>query len=162
MRYIKPYISENYSDNILPSKPKFYERISHEEKEDLLGEGWINELRVDDKWDRKLKELGYITTHIPSGEPIPEKGKKWNKQFRTQYKSLFIYYDGGEFSPQIGPGNLIRIYEIDDEWFILEIDDRYNTGGYFHYYKCDQFEGLLQCLRDNEITPDYIRFHIRY
>ena len=151
MRHLKLFL-ETYVDNIIPSKPDYYERITYEERQDLLGEGWCKELRVDDKWDKKLKELGYKTTHIPSGEPIPEKGKKWNKEWRTPYKSLFIYYDEGKFSPQLGPGNYIRD-EIPDEWFILEIDDRYNSGGNYHYYKCDQFDALLKCLKDNQINP---------
>jgi hypothetical protein len=153
MKHLKLF--ESYFDNIIPSKPNYYERITWEEKEDLLGSKWINELIVNDKYINKLRDLGYEATHYANGEPIPEKGKKWNKQWRHKYKSIFIKYNDNDikFSPQSTGGSKIRVYEVPDEWFILEIDDRYNTSGYFHHYKCDQFEGLLECLKDNQIGP---------
>ena len=156
MRHLKLFL-ETYVDNIIPSKPYYYERITWDEKEYLLGEGWINELIVNDKYINKLRDLGYEPTHYANGEPIPEKGTRWNKQFRSPYKSIFIKYNEKKFSPHVG-GSHIRVYEIPDEWFILEIDDRYNSGGNdiyeaTHIYKCDQFDALLKCLKDNQINP---------
>lgn len=38
----------------------------------------------------------------------------------------------------------IVIYKLDDEWFIID-DDRFNDKK-STYYKCDQLEGVLNCL----------------
>ena len=38
--------------------------------------------------------------------------------------------------------NNIDIFECDDEWFLVA---NYNTFG---YYKCDQYDGLIYCLKD--------------
>lgn len=42
--------------------------------------------------------------------------------------------------------NTYAIYKYDDEWYILLT--RYVNNNNWTYYKCDQFEGLLECLKD--------------
>lgn len=42
--------------------------------------------------------------------------------------------------------NTYVIYKYDDEWYTLST--RYEFDNSWKYYKCDQFEGLLECLKD--------------
>ncbi len=46
--------------------------------------------------------------------------------------------------------SVIAIYKTDDDWFYVE-NAEYDPRNprFIKYYKCDQFEGLLQCLKDN-------------
>jgi hypothetical protein len=158
MKYLKLF--ESYNENILPDKPDCYQRIDYIEYNRLLGWKYhdegdtsIRELEVNPKWVEKLSDLGYEASHYANGEPIPE----WNKEWRHRYKSIFIKYKGDKYSYSHGIRycNHVRVYEIPDDYFILEIDDRYQNrlGGDYHRYKCDQFKGLLECLKDNQIHP---------
>ena len=153
MKYIKLF--EGYRENIIPSKPEYYYRITLEEKDNMLGNKFYpylqeNEKVVDKDTIKKLEDIGYEVKH--------SNGSSWSN------KSIFIRYDGRKYSPYRGPSNsLIRIYEVDDDWFIIEIDDRYNDldiGGVvssqYHLYKCDRIEGIIECLKDNEIPPTNI------
>jgi hypothetical protein len=46
----------------------------------------------------------------------------------------------------------IRLYEVYDEYFYINITRCYHNGGSFNIsYKCDQFEGLVELLKDKNI-----------
>lgn len=40
----------------------------------------------------------------------------------------------------------VRISEIEDEWFLLRIDVPFELR--YTYYRCDQIEGVIDCLKD--------------
>lgn len=52
----------------------------------------------------------------------------------------------------------IRIYQFEDEWFLIRVDIPYNLS--YVYYKCDQIDGVIDCLKhlenrdkDTKVTP---------
>ena len=47
------------------------------------------------------------------------------------------------------PGYTVRIFQYEDEWFLVWIHSMEE-----HYFKCDQYEGLIKCL-DEEIKEHY-------
>jgi hypothetical protein len=53
-------------------------------------------------------------------------------------------------SSKIGDGNLmvIDIYECSDEWFYIK---RQTKNYVISYYKCDQFEGVIEYLKDDGV-----------
>ena len=43
----------------------------------------------------------------------------------------------------------INVYKLKDEWYYVEVINKtqpIDTGNK-HYYKCDQFDGLIDCLK---------------
>ena len=47
---------------------------------------------------------------------------------------------------------VIKVYEVDDEYFYVEVTRSYPNGGTFCYcYRCDQLEGLIQFLKNENI-----------
>ncbi len=44
----------------------------------------------------------------------------------------------------------ICLYEVDDEYFYVCVT-KYFDGESFTYYRCDQFEGLVECLKNEGI-----------
>lgn len=44
--------------------------------------------------------------------------------------------------------NEIKIQQFDDEWFNIDFSSS-PFSLLYRYYRCDQVEGLLQCLKDN-------------
>lgn len=43
----------------------------------------------------------------------------------------------------------INLYEVEDEYFYVEINRYYPNGGRFTYYrKCDQLDGFKKCIED--------------
>ena len=46
----------------------------------------------------------------------------------------------------------IKVYEVDDEYFYVQVTRSYPNGGTFCYcYRCDQLEGLIQFLKNENI-----------
>lgn len=45
--------------------------------------------------------------------------------------------------------SILEIVKFDDEWYYLFISKANEDKSMDNYYKCDQFNGLLQCLKDN-------------
>jgi len=46
----------------------------------------------------------------------------------------------------------INLYEVDDEYFYVNVTRRYPNGESFEYsYKCDQLEGLIKFLKNENI-----------
>ena len=40
------------------------------------------------------------------------------------------------------------VYKLDDEWFYVIVSDyRFDKFGIHRYYKCDQIDGLIDCLK---------------
>lgn len=48
--------------------------------------------------------------------------------------------------------NDVEVTKLDDEYFYIEVYVRYKSNKtvtpYFTHYKCDQLNGLLQCIKD--------------
>ena len=97
----------------------YYLKIDTFKYQDLLGDDWKREQRVSKEVIDKLKKLGYNV--------LPTERK---------FKSVFIPYGN--------KNNSARIYQLPDEYFILELQPRYPQICYL----CDQFEGLIKCLND--------------
>jgi hypothetical protein len=102
----------------------YYRKIDDEsEFNNLLGDDWKNEIKFSKKLERQLNELGFDTNRVPQ-----------TGDYRFKYKSLFIPLYNRD----------VRIYQLVDEYFILEIQPRWPKIAYL----CDQFEGLVKCLED--------------
>ena len=61
----------------------------------------------------------------------------WKSYHRYSWE---LFYQ--KMSPR---NNVIKIMEIPDQYFILSIFDSQN----YNYFKCDQIEGLIECLDHN-------------
>ena len=49
------------------------------------------------------------------------------------------------------------IYKLTDEWFLVSINHHnISTIGGIKFFKCDTFEGLVQCLDDNKEFYSYV------
>jgi hypothetical protein len=117
MRYLKLFEGFETDD--------YYVKIDEEKYLDLLGDDWVNERKVSKDVIDRLKKMGYLINKLPQTAYDP----------RSKFKSVFIYY-----------GNkTARIYQLDDEYFMLELQPRRPQICYL----CDQFEGLVKCIKDN-------------
>ena len=116
MRYLKLFEGFDTDD--------YYVKIDEEKYLDLLGDDWENERKVSKDVVNKLKKLGYLVTSVPQ-----------TYSMNAKFKSVFIPYGFQD----------ARIYQLDDEYFILELKPRRPQICYL----CDQFEGLIKCIKDN-------------
>ena len=96
-----------------------------------------------------LKEYNHKKDYIEisEGEYISYKddSKKLDMFSNTELKAIQTILPSAKlnsFSKNIFLYNIIDIYKDNDEWYYIDICIHFN--GY--YYKCDQFEGLMDCL----------------
>ena len=122
------------------NKDEYYKEISLEEWENC---DYTIPFTEEDM--KKLKEL------IEGMEMYPSS----IKEYRWSEEGYWLYI---ELKRGIGVG----ISLIPDEWYIVNIDnntnfrgdDLYHRGSSYRkneYYKCDQFEGILELLKDLHI-----------
>ncbi len=55
----------------------------------------------------------------------------------------------------ISSGNVVQIFECEDEWFYIIYNYKFIKLNNYKYYKCDQAEGVIDCLEktiDNDIS----------
>jgi hypothetical protein len=57
----------------------------------------------------------------------------------------------------------LAVIKLEDEWYVANVRLRMNarekfpTRGYYPYYKCDQFEGLIEFIKDIDVIALMLR-----
>ena len=137
VKHIK-YINEGFNED-------YYTEISYNECEILVGETNQNLLKITDKELTKIKSL-YNQNII----------KFDGFQFETiikkiDYSNHLIICLGSNTYHNMKFESYVyqNIAKIDDDWYILYHG---GIGRVLRYYKCDQLEGLLKCMKDHKMT----------
>ena len=111
---------------------EYYQEISEEEYED--GHGVSFEQKYYDKLESFLNEPDVLSyKDMTNGADV--------------FDGVYFQRGGmGSFSPYV------TIYQDDDEWFYVRINDadeeNYKVN---YYYKCDQFDGLIKLLKFKDL-----------
>jgi len=76
-------------------------------------------------------------------------GYGYEYYFNPKYTGV-LWINGMKINDQL---NYVTVWMLDDEWFMVrwEIGSPYNEEQHITYYKCDQFEGLVELLKVKEI-----------
>ena len=119
MKYLKLYEGFGTDD--------YYVKIDQDKYYELLGDNCVNDRKVSKDVILRLRKMGYLINNLP-------REGTYDSRYKIN-KSIFIPY-GNKTS---------RIYQLDDEYFIFELQPR----GPQICYLCDQFEGLVRCIKDN-------------
>ncbi len=65
------------------------------------------------------------------------------RRLELEFPTLLIFKTEGTYRFNIKNGVLVVIFESRDEWFYVFVDYPKQDM----YYKCDQFDGLIDCLK---------------
>jgi hypothetical protein len=111
-------------------------------------------------------ELHYIDVNLKYFEDIKKykisQNVKYKKDPESDDQQMIIKAGGQNFKfknqserskmVDSNPGYFIEfeIYEMSDEWFVVCLFDYANKGDEY-YYKCDQWDGVIQLLKDKKI-----------
>jgi hypothetical protein len=142
-------------------RDEYYQEISSDEYQNLLGETDDKHTRFINTFSFNEKEIDDIKSSIKS----PLQVYVLNK---NEWIYIFQYMNREEFDkPRERTGHWAAVYnrwgisKLDDEWYLVEgyinwVDsEKGRSGGVMeaisYYYKCDQFEGLMELLKDKEI-----------
>jgi hypothetical protein len=126
-------------------KSEYYHEIDVDEYDSCFGliddyyvEQEYKIVDIDEKYLDILKNrsIGKLEFEIYSDISVSE--LKINKKM-----AIGIYSDIGS----------IKIYEISDEWFVVYVADvlKKETDDFETFYKCDQFDGLVELLKDRGV-----------
>jgi hypothetical protein len=152
MRYLVVYESFKTEDYYVEIDSVLVKEQSYIEMDDRLSGNIIELLKPYSLYieDFEVDESGDKFSWLTANEDY-EKGTHVIRSIGPNQ----IYFKGKRLmgmSIEVGEGIFIRRYEIyslDDDYFIVELDD--NRG--IKFYKCDQFEGLVKFLVDEDIIP---------
>lgn len=133
MKYLKLF--ENHSDS--------YEKIGYGEFLDMLPIGYHNTNSPDgyikftnDEFN-KISKVAKYTDKFKDKSIFVEQTDMDNKLRIVIHKTLF----SKEAITKV------QIFQISDEWFLIDFDGYWIKGPWrSEYYKCDQFDGLLNCI----------------
>jgi hypothetical protein len=128
---------------------QYYQKVTLEDMQDLDYEQYVDFTQYEVNEIKKLISNHYNITQTLFSVNIVNNDIKisiphflqrinyWDKD--TKWKRTFK--PGG---PVVT--SAYTVYKFNDDWFYL-VDEK----GISNYYKCDQLEGLLKCLKDNLI-----------
>jgi hypothetical protein len=53
----------------------------------------------------------------------------------------------------------LAVIKLEDEWYVANVREIFPrlTRGYYPYYKCDQFEGLIEFIKDIDVIALMLR-----
>jgi len=53
----------------------------------------------------------------------------------------------------------LAVIKLEDEWYVANVrgGEKFPTRGYYPYYKCDQFEGLIEFIKDIDVIALMLR-----
>lgn len=128
-------LSRRHITKETPTKTSFYQKMSSNTKP------------MDNRINISKSTINNITKNITERD-IYSKRKGYEIEFEyisKRYCFVITFVKGTRRVEHI------YITQLEDEWFMLNIDDHnsdYNIDGLV--FKCDQLEGLYECLKDNK------------
>jgi len=140
MALVRTSLNEAFGTN------DYYQEISNEEGLDLWSDNDKHEAFTTDEMDR-------------ISEVISESNSR-------SYASFFNpHMIEGRFKNQIDrfiSVNLsvdLAVIKLEDEWYVANVSggEKFPTRGYYPYYKCDQFEGLIEFIKDIDVIALMLR-----
>jgi hypothetical protein len=126
MKYLK--IFEEFGE-------KLYTQMSKDEVEDIFGSRYSD--WTDTKRSPKLIEL-------TNREVDRIKGIRYF-YLETIYKKSLVCI------PHHTEINMVTIYSLGDEWYVIQEESNVNRRDFMRYYKCDTIEGVIQYLNDKNL-----------
>ena len=132
------------------NKDEYYTEISYiEYRDEILSKGkdvgleWFERIA---KRNNGMNVRLSLSTEFPNTRTITidskDKIRSSGSPYRSKEEKEMILRE----KPQLR--NYVKIYEIEDEWFIVYTHDDKWPSKDSVMYKCDQFEGLARLLKD--------------
>jgi hypothetical protein len=104
------------------------------------------------KFYQKVQTMPAIGGIFPTKEQLDETIEKLIRDYKNLHIDFeaSLHQSGYAWPNDNGEPICIKmgdmeIYPYEDEWYYVEYSE---TGNIFDYYKCDQYEGLKQCIDD--------------
>ena len=86
---------------------------------------------------REIEDLGFVIMTEYDRQLDPSGKFRW--RYEPYYELFYFRYK-------------YVVYKLDDEWFYLIVNDyrveEFSKYGIHRYYKCDQIDGLIDCLKN--------------
>jgi hypothetical protein len=140
MALVRTSLNEAFGTN------DYYQEISNEESRDLWSDNDKHEAFTTDEMDRISEVISESNSRAYASFVNPHMIEGRFKNQIDRFISVNLSVD-------------LAVIKLEDEWYVANVrgGEKFPTLGYYPYYKCDQFEGLIEFIKDIDVIALMLR-----